>query len=46
MANRIALRHSISYRSAESQYRVLVHMISDTLPPFFFVDIVPEIPVV
>ena len=24
---------------------VLVNMISDTLPPFFFVDIVPETPV-
>jgi len=28
------------------QLGVLVHMISDTLPPFFFADIVPEIAVV
>jgi len=28
------------------QVNVLVHMISDTLPPFFFADIVPEIVVV
>ncbi len=43
----LLLTHSVLLSNLYCQACVLVHMISDTLPPFLFlVDIVPETPMV